>query len=329
MLAAIIVLISTAAAACVVTLFVGRRPSGRAWFTRRWIIRQDAPITPEVAGEVSSVRWRTFAGMLVGAMVGLLGSIPSIMRFDPSDDATLAVTQATYILPFALMCVGAGLGGFLAAARDVPGPVRVASIQTPRLADSVHWSALLVTRVQMALLIAAALAATRYDTWTGNSFDPLEHALLAGVIVGLPLVWVVVEVVARRLVAAPQPSADAISFFWRDAVRGDLLRQLWQLPAVLGLLVPPLISDTLPRSYGTPAQGIGPDVVFWISLSFLVLYALAQGLLNVTPRTRRRAALLREAHLQMASTKATLASITTAKAGRSGTGPTANEGVHP
>jgi len=324
---AIVVLISTAAVACAVALLIGRRPSGRAWFTRRWITQQDAPITPEVAGEVSAVLWRTFAGMLVGAMVGLLGSLPSIVRFDPSDNASLAVTQAAYILPFALMCVGAGIGGFLAAARDVRGPVRVASTQTPRLADSVHWSALLVTRVQMALLIAAALAATRYDSWTGNSFGPLQHALLAGVIVGLPLVWVVVEVVARRLVAAPQPSADAISFFWRDAVRGDLLRQLWQLPAVLGLLVPPLISETLPRSYGTPAQNIGPNVVLWISLTFLVLYLLAQSLLKVTPRTRRRATLLREAHLQMASTKATLASMTPAKAGQSGTGPTANEGV--
>lgn len=324
----IVVLISTLAAACVVALLIGRRPSGRAWFMRRWITQQDAPITPEVAGEVSAVRWRTFAGMLVGAMVGLLGSIPSIVRFDPSDDASLAVTQATYIIPFALMCVGAGIGGFLAAARDVRGPVRVASTQTPRLSDSVHWSALLVTRVQMALLIAAALAATRYDSWTGNSVGPLQQALLAGVIVGLPLVWVVVEVVARRLVAAPQPSADAISFFWRDAVRGDLLRQLWGLPAVLGLLVPPLISGTLPRSYGTPAQSIGPDVVLWISLTFLVLYLLAQGLLKVTPRTRRRAALLREAQLEMASTKATLASIAPAKASRSGAGPTADEGVH-
>lgn len=324
----VVVVTSTVAAACAVGLVIGRRPGVQAGFTRRWIIQQDAPITPELAGEVSAVRWRAFAGMLFGGMIGWLASIPSNVRFDPSDDASLAVTQASYVLPFALMCAGAGIGGFLTAARDVRGPVRVASTQTPRLADSVHWSALLVIRVQMALLMAAALAATRYYAWTGNSFGRLQHALLLGVIVGLPVVWVVVEVVSHRLVATPQPSADAISFFWRDAVRGDLLRQLWGLPAVLGLLAPPLISETLPRSYGTPAQGIGPDVVFWTSLTFLALYLLAQGLLNVTPKTRRRAALLRDAHLQMASTKATLASIAPSEDGISRTDPTANEGVH-
>jgi hypothetical protein len=203
----IVVMTLTVPAACAVVLLVGRRPSGRAWFTGRWITQQDAPITPEVASEVSAVWWRTFAGMLVGAMVGMLASIPSIVWFDPSDDASLAVTSATGILPFALMCVGAGIGGFLAAARDVRGPVRVASTQTPRLADSVHWSALLVIRVQVALLIAAALAATQYDTWTGNSFGPLQHVLLEGVIVGLPAVWVVVEVVARRLVRTRSTSS--------------------------------------------------------------------------------------------------------------------------
>ena len=325
----IIVVTLSVAAACAVALFLGRRPSGRAWFTRRWIVQQDAPITPEVADEVSTVRWRTFAGMLVGGMVGLLASIPGSASFDPSDDASLAADQASFILPVALMWVGSGIGGLLAAARDVRGTVRVASTQTPRLADSVHWSALLVIRVQMALLIAAALAATRYDDWTGNSFGPLQHALLRGVLVGLPLVWVVVEVVARRLVAAPRPSADAISSFWRDAVRGDLLRQLWGLPAVLGLLVPTLISETLPRSYGTPAQGIGPDVVLWTSLSFLAFFLLAQILLNVTPKTRRRATLLRDARLQLASTEATLASIAPSTAGRSGTGPTVERGVRP
>ncbi len=323
----IVVATSTVAAACAVALVIGRRPSARTWYARRWITQQDAPITPEVAGEVTAVQWRTFAGTLAGGMVGMLASIPSSVWFDPSDDASLAVTSATGILPLALMCVGAGIGGFLTAARDVRGPVRVASTQTPRLADSVHWSALLVIRVQMALLIGAALAATRYDTWTGNSFGPVQHTLLVGAIMGLPAVWVVVEVAARRLVAAPQPSSDAISFFWRDAVRGDLLRQLWQLPAALGLLVPPLISETLPRSYGTPAQGIGPDVVYWISLTFLALYLLAQVLLNVTPKTKRRATLLRDAQLQMASTKATLAPITPSNAARSGTGTSANEGV--
>lgn len=324
----VIVMISTVAVGCAVVLLIGQRPSGRGWFTRRWIIQQDAPITPEVASEVGTVWWRTFAGTLVGAMLGMLASVPSSVLFDPSDDASLAVSQASFILPFALMCVGAGIGGFLAARRDVRGPVRVASAHSPRLSDSVHWFALLLIRVQMALLIAAALAATRYDTWTGNSFGPLQHVLLDGVIVGLPVVWVSVEVVARRLVGAPQASPDAINFFWRDAIRGDLLRQLWRLPAVLGYMVPPLISETLPRSYGTPAQNIGPDVVLWISLTFLALSVLAQCLLSLTPRTRRRAALLRDAEVQMASMAATLPSIAPFKARRPGTGPAANEGMH-
>ena len=280
------------AVALAVLMLVGVRPSVRRRFSAQWIRHQEAPITAELTAEVEDARWHQFVGGMVGGLAGLIVVIPAYLRFDPTDAQSLTPGLAAWIAPFVLIFVGRGVTSLAFALRDSRGSIRVAKSWAPRLTDYVSRIGLVAMRVEMVVLLAAGLAATQVPSWTGLAFDPGQSVYVWGSLAVVALIWAGVELVAHRLVAQPLPSADAITLFWRDALRGERLRDLCRLPAFVGLLAPQVISNSLPRFYGTPAAGTGPLVVLVISLLILLLAVSAPLLLLRPPNSHRRDAVL-------------------------------------
>ena len=278
-------------------LVIGQRPGAKSWFSRKWIGDQDAPITAELKSEVEQARWRLGVGGLLGGLINFLILIP-VMAHLGYDDRDMVIHSAVGLLPFMLMFVGWGVGGVVAVIREVRGPVRVASPQAARLRDFVHPLGLVLMRLELAILLGGGVAATQYPRWTGTSFDPFAFGVLWAVIVAVALVWAAAELIAHRLIASPQPSADALSLFWRDALRSGYLRVIFWAACVLGWTAPSAITSTLPRSWGTPAAGIGPQLVSNLSLTMLVLTYAALFALILKPRTRRHKAMHRAAQLE-------------------------------
>jgi hypothetical protein len=160
------------------------------------------------------------------------------------------------------------------------------------LTDYVSRFGLVVLQVEMVVLLTAGLAATQVPSWTRLAFGPGQSVDVWGSLAVVALFWAGAEVIAHRLVAQPLPSADAITLFWRDALRGERLRELCRLPAFLGLLAPQVISNSLPRFYGSPAAATGPLVVLVLSVLMLQLTFAASILLSRPPSSHRGDAVL-------------------------------------
>ena len=280
------------AAAFVAVMLVGMRPSARRRFSAQWIRKQNAPITAELTAEVEDVLWHQLVGGLVGGLAGLIVVLPAYLRFDPTDAQSLTPGLAAWVAPFILIFVGRGVTSLVFAFRDSRGPIRVAKSWAPRLTDYVSRVGLVIMRVEMVVLLTAGLAATQVPSWIGVNFDPGQSVYVWGSVAVVALIWAGVELVAHRLVAQPLPSADAITLFWRDALRGERLRDVCRLPAFLGILAPQVISNALPRFYGAPAGATGSLLVMVFSILILLLALSAQLVLLRPPNSRRGDAVL-------------------------------------
>lgn len=279
-------LLAACAVGLIILLLVGLRPTARRRWSARWIRDHHAAITPALRREVEDVRWRQRTGAMAGGLVGLAVVAPVSLRFDPTDDDSMLPALAVMIVPFVLVFVGAGVGGLIAAMQQTDGSIRVAPSQAPRHSDFVSWPGLMLMRAQMVVLIAAGLAATQLPSWTGVAFSPVQAGFLGGSIVVIAVAWIVSELLARRLVCSPLPSGDPVTLFWRTALRGERLREIFRLPACLGYLAPLVISQALPRFYGTPAMSTGPDIVLAFSLLAIGLCFASQLLLLRMPQAK-------------------------------------------
>lgn len=249
-------------------------------------------MTAELVREVENSRWHQFVGGMLGLLIGLLFVLPVNLAFDPTDERSLTRSMAVLVVPFVLIFVGRGISGLVFALEKVSGSIRVAKSWAPRLTDYVSRIGLVVMRVEMVVVLTAGLAATQSPSLTGASFEPGQSVYVWGSIVVVALMWAGVELVAHRLVGQPQPSADAATLFWCDALRGEVLRDVCRQLPWLGVLVPQVISQSLPRFYGTPAAWTGPGVVFASSTVILLLAFGASMLLIRSPTSRRNDALL-------------------------------------
>ncbi|GAA3614987.1 hypothetical protein GCM10022236_16150 [Microlunatus ginsengisoli] len=281
--------------AVAVWLLVLQFPPARRRLSARWIREQRAPITDELTREVEAARWRQQVGALLGGLLGLIALIPITARFDPADDSSLVVTMLSWLLPIAGVFVGRGVSGLYGAALEIRGPIRVANATAARMSDYVRRAGLGVVRLEVLLVVVAASCAL----WSSSQLEGTSdrgHPAFAGTTLALVVLsWAAAEVVAHRLVARPLPSADAVSLFWRDALRGERLRDIFSLPAMIGMLSPLTITESLPPSHGSAAAGTTWHVVTALHIATYVLALAAQILLRDQPANRHRKAALRAA----------------------------------
>lgn len=281
------ILLSAAAVGTLVWFLVGLRPTGRQRWSAAWISQRGTDISPELRREVEDIRWRQQAGLLVGMLAGFTIAIPVSFRFDPAVEESMLPALAVLVLPVVLGCVGETVSGLVGAIRESRGPIRVAASRRARLSDVVSTAGLISMRLQMVVLVAGGLAATQVPRWSGVPFSPRQAVYLYGAVIGVVIVWATAELMARRLLARPLPSSDPMTLFWRNALRGERVSDLCRVPVVLGYLTPMLISQTIPRTYGTPAMYLGPTLVFGFSLVVLGLTVTSQMLLQKAPKAQR------------------------------------------
>jgi len=218
-------------------LLAGLLPGARRRFSAKWIRERRAPITDELVDEVEDVRWRQRTGALVGAFVGLAVALPVALTHDPLDGDGLILDLAVWIVPILSIGIGRCASGTVDAIQEVRGSVRVAHAWAPHLTDFITRTGLVAVRLEVVGISAVAVVAIRRLSWSGFGFGADQTGFVWAAVALLSLSWVAAEMVARRLIARPQPSADAATLFWRETLRGERLRDVYLLPASLGLFV--------------------------------------------------------------------------------------------
>ena len=148
------------------------------------------------------------------------------------------------------MTVGSNVASLVSALQDVEGTVRVANSWAPRLSDFVNRPGLVIVRIAALILCGVAFVTTQLPSWQGPGFGEDQSGYAWCIFLALSAIWATTELVARRLVEQPQPSGDALALFWRNAVRGERLREVCALPASLGLPTIVLIIDAMPHTRG-------------------------------------------------------------------------------
>ena len=281
-----------------VWLWILLLPSGRRRLSAKWIREHRAPITDELIREVETARRDQQLGAILGGLIGLVAATAVTLRLDPTDDDHQSFFLFLLLIWFPIAIgtfAGRGVIGLFGAVREIRGPTRVVSARASRLTDYVSRSGLTVVRVEILLVVAALGVAIGLLSWAGSGFGPDESGPLWAVLSLLCLIWIAAEVVARRLVALPLPSTDAVTLFWRDALRGGRLRDICVLPASACFMVPTLMKISMP----TLDHSVGPDLIFGASLAmFVVVMALtliAQRLLRSQPSTQQHQALFQAA----------------------------------
>ena len=277
-----------------VVLLISLRPGFRHRHSARWIRDQGAPITPDLRAEVETTRWRQHIGSLIGAAVGLAVAVPLIRRVSFDDDRSLFLSMVALFVPIVLMTVGSNVSSLMSALQDVGGTVRVAQSWAPRMSDFGDRAGLVTVRITTLTLLGAAVAAVRLPSWQGFGFDDDQSGYAWCILVGLVVVWTTSELMTRRLVAQPQPSGDATTLFWRSAIRGERVTEVFMLPASLGLLILTLISLTLPRTRG-PADEVMWDLLMGLMVVIPILGIISNQLLNRGPSGPHREAALQAA----------------------------------
>ncbi len=265
------------------------RPGFRHRHSARWICDQGAPITPDLRAEVETTRWRQHIGSLIGAAAGLAAAVPPIRRVSFDDDRSLFLSMVALFVPIVLMTVGSNVSSLMSALQDVGGTMRVAQSWAPRMTDFVNRAGLLTVRISTLTLLGSAFAAVRLPSWQGFGFDDDQSGYAWCILVGLVVVWTTSELMTRRLVAQPQPSGDATTLFWRSAIRGERVTEVFMLPASLGLLILTLISLTLPRTRG-PADEVMWDLLMGLMVVIPILGIISNQLIHRGPSGPHREA---------------------------------------
>lgn len=269
----------------VVMLVWAVAPGGRRRVSRSWIRQRGAPVTVDIVGEIEETLWRRRIGGLIGLLIGLAVVVPVVGQWDSTQDQALAPYFATFIVPYLLLGVGGDIAGLGGDTRDIGDHGRAPTDST-RLSDYVSRSGLVLVRISTLAIAGTAASALLLVSWAGWGFGPDESGYAWGVLVLITVIWVVVEMAARRLVARPLPGSDALTLFWRQALRGERLREHYRFLATLGFLLPLLVRTSLPHP--SPDERLMTLEVSLLSLAALVLGGVAQVVLLRVPSTARR-----------------------------------------
>lgn len=254
------------AATCLGFILVGLTPGLVSRTSRGWIDKIGAPVDPQTRLFVQETRGRRLAVAMAMAFVGLvIGVAVGYLVVGRDSSLYYGVVVVGFVVG---MWSGQGLRAFAVALATGSSDVRSAHASAMRLDDYVRPRVQVVVRIEVVLLttVCGALALLPGSGGAGfgaGSAGPLWMA--AGLI---SLSALSAEVIARRVVNRPLPGATPMSIVWHDALRRELVMDLYLTPT----LVAPLCLLTV-QLWLTSSGSIASTYPFLVWL--VVIYLLA------------------------------------------------------
>lgn len=243
----------------------------------RWAGRHRLPSTADVIAQVARARAGRAFALGAGALAVWMPVFVALLLAEPA----LSPLARWFVLVGAAAlgsCLAEVVHALRLARRQPTGPVRVAHATAPRLRTFARPTMVICLRATSVLALAAAVV-TAVVTGSATAWA----AVLA-----LGLGWLGTELTVTRLVEAPQPSADPVGLAVDDALRGEVVRDLYALPAVMAIIATAIAVDaviTAPSTTLTAGlSGVLAVVAAAVAVSGLVMAIWVQ----FPPGIRRR-----------------------------------------
>lgn len=225
------------------------------------------PLTPEVSETVErrvTTRMRASGiGLLAGAVAGL--GVAALV--DGLDEGLTTFTFAGTALS---VLATAWTIGVLRREPADGDSVRIARSEAVRLDDYVPPVELVTVRIAGTLALVGPILVS--VAWMRGADVPTSAPWILGAATLSLVVWVLVEVLARRIVARGPRVGSPIAMAWDDALRAETLRRLIALPLVF------MIQATLPSAVEGARLLFGEDG-FWGTAGLIIAMTPAIGLL--------------------------------------------------
>ncbi|MEJ5915411.1 hypothetical protein [Pseudokineococcus sp. 1T1Z-3] len=183
---------------------------------------------------------RREVGSSVGGLLATLAVLLLVLADGGLDEAGGWVEGA---LTFAVVGLGLTAGTTAVVARDALAPPSLPGVRRARsraggLEDYVPWLRLLTGRLLCAVsagagVLMAVLATRSGEAVAGAGGLPVSNLVLGGCVA---VAWVLTELLARRVVALPQPAGRPLELAWDDVLRARHLRELAFFPCYLACL---------------------------------------------------------------------------------------------
>lgn len=212
-----------------VSLFYERSLHGQARALESFIKGTSLPLTDTALTMIPRRLFRTFVGGLIGTAPAMVFLIFVAVRDLPSANVILDLS-----LVLLLAAAGSSLGVAIACTTNIgpsrPELPRIARATRPRMADflSPAWVVASIAVCAMAIVIAIVVLPRNTATST-------MHTLLVVLVIIDVLTLALSPLLARRLLAAPQPANDSLELAWDDALRAYGLRSVWIAPFAIAV----------------------------------------------------------------------------------------------
>jgi hypothetical protein len=209
-------------------LIVSRTLSGQARELEHFIKGMTLPLTDVALTMIPRRLFRANMGVLIG------GAPVMVVLIAIGFSAQHRVELSTLSIIFLLLLAGSTLGVAIACTTNIgpstPELPRVARATRPRMADYLPpaWVVISAAVCATGLVIAALVLLRITAVGTINWLLVVMIAVDAVTLAASPLL-------ARRLLASPQPANDSLQLAWDDAMRAHGLRSVWLASFAVGI----------------------------------------------------------------------------------------------
>jgi hypothetical protein len=209
-------------------LIVSRTLSGQARELEHFIKGMTLPLTDVALTMIPRRLFRANVGALIGGAPVLVVLI--VIGFSAQHRVALSTLSIVFLLALAGTTVGTAIACTTNIGPSTPELPRVARATQPRMADYLPTSWVVASVAVCTTGLVVALVALQRITAGGtmNWILVVMIAVNAVTLSGSPLL-------ARRLLASPQPANDSLQLAWDDAMRAHGLRSVWLAPFAVGV----------------------------------------------------------------------------------------------
>ena len=266
-------------------LLVRTRPWVRRGSLRRYARRVGLAVPHELEASVE----RRLAARAMATELGALTGLGVLAVWAAITHPTLVDDSLWTLAIFGALFTGGAVGSGLVAARQAihhPGPhePRVARPRQELLADFVAprelQGARVVSLLPAFILVAAGLIAASSEAVALGGV--LADGTVALAVLPLPI-FAGSEVIARRLLDQPQPAGSTLELAWRDALRAQVLRDVYTAPIAVGAYA----TFGILMYVGAAARHEGLQNLVGVIFGMLVLAAIGLAVAGALSRPHR------------------------------------------
>lgn len=231
-------LIGLTVAGLVALAWYSRRPGARSaahTFARKVDLALDRSREVEVGRRIAR---REQAGIVGGLLVAAATTLALGVR-PPQDETGRFAVFLLLLAFFAGRAAGCGVVAWYESMRpvDLSHP-RIARTSSPDLSDYVPGYERIGARVIAGVALAVAFVVVLLEPSGVGDLAPIPVGLALAAGVGPPIVCLVGEVVARRLLLQRQVATSTLDLAWDDALRARTLRDVTSVAIAAGCYAP-------------------------------------------------------------------------------------------